>query len=153
MKGKNDEAMTSIVTIDANGMPQSRLADGGAVLDINFRKDRQIEWNQAVNDPNFKEFNVQPEAKKIKVTGITQYIPQLPEERVVLPDIKVKNGLIEVLANQGINVVYVFDAEKGKFIPAFRGGRTQPYHGRATRFRQNHARAAPARDTPTPRAR
>lgn len=115
--GKNDEVMTSIITIGEDGVPQSRLHEGGAILDINFRKDRQKQWVSAIVDPGFNGFEVSDEAKNIEITGMTQYVPDLPEDRVILGDIKVENGLAEVLNREGINMVYVFDAEKGKFIP------------------------------------
>ncbi|MBU1863656.1 MAG: hypothetical protein KKH94_08350 [Candidatus Omnitrophica bacterium] len=125
--GVNDEAMESIITIGEDGRPRMRTTEGGYVFDINFRKDRQQQWVNAIVNPDFDAFNVSSQARAIKITGTTHYVPSLAVENVILPDISVNNGLIEVLNENRIAIHYVFDAEKGKFIPAFRGGRTEAY--------------------------
>ena len=119
--------MISIITIGEDGLPRSRLGEEGRVWDINFRKDRQKQWVDAVTNPAFDEFIVSEEAKRINVFGMVQYVPAMSIEMAFLEDIRLSNGLVEVLYKNGIKIIYVFDAEKGKFIPAFRGGREEPF--------------------------
>jgi bisphosphoglycerate-independent phosphoglycerate mutase (AlkP superfamily) len=127
-QGKNDEAMISIVTIGQDGFPKSRLAKGKAIVDINYRKDRQKQWIAALlANTGFKEFAVPEQAKDVTVFGMTRYTPELSPERVIFEDTTIVNGLPEVLFKNGIKTVYVFDAEKSEFIPAFRGGNEQPF--------------------------
>ncbi|MFC1624203.1 putative PEP-binding protein [Candidatus Omnitrophota bacterium] len=127
-QGKNDEEMISIITIDEDGMPKRRLNKGGAILDVNFRKDRQKQWIAAVTDPNFDEFPVYPEILGVEVTAMTRYLSSVLPQNVIQKDFSVKNGLVEVETKEGIYVVYVLDAEKGKFIPILRGGREEPFN-------------------------
>jgi len=133
-QGRNDEVMVSIVTINEDGTPSFRLHKGGALFDFNVRKERQKQFVSAIVDPDFDEFEVAPEVRNIKITGMTQYVPSLSEDNVVLKDIEVKNGLAEVLNREDIHMIYVFDSEKGKFIPSFRGGRTEPFGNEDLKF-------------------
>ncbi len=132
--GINDEILTSIITIDEDGIPQSRLGEGGQVFGLNFRKDRQDQWANAAKNPKFDGFEVPDEAKKMGLTAMTQYVPDIAKEDVILGDIKVKNGLVEVLDSEGVKMIYVFSAEKGKFIPAFRGGTKTPFANEDVEF-------------------
>jgi hypothetical protein len=132
--GRSDEDMLPIVTVAEDGSIPKRLNKGEAAWDAHFRKDRRRQWFQAITDALFKAFKVCKEAIKIILFGVLQHVPTLPKERVAVEDIKVNNGLVEVLLKNGHRIVYVFSSEKGKFIPAFRGGREKPVEGEDMEF-------------------
>jgi bisphosphoglycerate-independent phosphoglycerate mutase (AlkP superfamily) len=132
-RGNNDEKMTPIITVDENGVPVAALANKEGrvpVLRGPFRKDRQKQESRAQFNAGSLPFAIPPELvgilSKIPIFTKTRYIPQIPQERVILQDAIVKNSLVEVLSKEGINIVWVFDGEKSEFIPTFRG-REEPF--------------------------
>lgn len=133
-EGKNDEAMISIITVGNEGLPLARLAQGGDIFDANYRKDRQIQWIDAIVNERFKGFNVPDAAKNIDITGMTKYTAEFPLGKTAIADEKVEDGLVETLYKNDIATVVVFDGEKGKFVPVFRGGREEPYSNEDLEF-------------------
>ncbi|MCM8778454.1 MAG: hypothetical protein NC834_01530 [Candidatus Omnitrophica bacterium] len=136
-KGIYDEQMTSLITLDKNGIPQGVLGTVNEfrrdlknrfIFGLNFRQDRQRQWAWAiygVYEENGKEVLppnfYRQDLEGIELVTMTRYIKQIPPERFILPDIEIKNGLVEVLNRKNIPVAFNFDREKEQFIPAFRG--------------------------------
>lgn len=144
-KGIYDEQMTSLITIDEEGRPIGVLGLENSfrnelknrfVFGLNFRQDRQRQWLWAVygvyEDEKTGREGIPRDFERddlndIEVVTMTRYIQEIPPERFILPDIEIKNGLVEVLKNNNIPVAMNFDYEKEKFIPAFRGKKEPPF--------------------------
>lgn len=114
-QGKNDEAMISIITIGEDGWPKSRLAEGGDIFNFAYREDRQRQWVD----------RVLKEIPNLSIFAMTQYVPGLPMNRVILPDKIVENSLPELLWKNDVPLIWVLDAEKsGLTLSALRGRKT-----------------------------
>ncbi|MFH1846121.1 MAG: hypothetical protein ABH869_01025 [Candidatus Omnitrophota bacterium] len=125
--GDNDEKLPPVIQIDEMGNVKDRVKEETPLYDINFRADRQKQWVGVILEKSLTPFKVAYQILKAVLVVTTQYLPIVNSENVILEKTKVENGLVEVLTREGIYVKYVFDAEKGKFIPAFRGGQEEPF--------------------------
>ncbi|MBM3254620.1 MAG: phosphoenolpyruvate carboxykinase (GTP), partial [Candidatus Omnitrophica bacterium] len=123
-QGHFDEAMDSIITIDENG-PVGVLGFIEKALrfifGFNFRSDRQRQWIQAVLDRLFNKFN-NSDVFGMSLITMARHLELIKEGEFILPDIVIKNGLVEWLGRQDINVGWGFSREKNQFISTFRGG-------------------------------
>jgi 2,3-bisphosphoglycerate-independent phosphoglycerate mutase len=124
-RGENDEFVKPTVIGAYTG-----IADGDAVIYMNFRADRARQLSQAFVDPVFAGF---PPARKIQLSAfvtLTQYSADLPVTAVAYAAQSLHNSLGEYLAGLGLQQLRIAETEKYAHVTFFfSGGREQPYAG------------------------
>jgi 2,3-bisphosphoglycerate-independent phosphoglycerate mutase len=106
------------------------VADGDAVVHLNFRADRARQLTQALALDDFSAFDRGPRRAEVGVTTLTQY--QLPEElpvAVAFPPLVI-DSLAAHLARLGKRQLHVAETEKYAHVTYFfNGGVEQPFPG------------------------
>ncbi|WP_231118340.1 2,3-bisphosphoglycerate-independent phosphoglycerate mutase [Lysobacter silvisoli] len=122
-RGETDEFVAPTV-ID----PSLPMADGDAVVYMNFRADRARQLSAAFVDPNFDGY----EARRPRLSRyvcLTEYDARLPAPVAFAPD-ELRNTLGELLAAQGLKQLRIAETEKYAHVTFFfSGGREEPYAG------------------------
>ncbi len=122
-RGENDEFVSPTVLGDYQG-----IADGDAVVFINFRADRARELSRAFTEPGFSEFPCRRPALAAFVC-MTQYLEALPAA-VAFPPEHLKGLLGEVLSQQGLRQLRIAETEKYAHVTFFfNGGEEEPFPG------------------------
>ena len=105
----------------------AKIADGDAVIYMNFRSDRARQLTQAFVDTKFAGF----EARKPRLSAfvtLTEYSADLPVTAIAYPPQSLTNSLGEYLAAQGLSQLRIAETEKYAHVTFFfSGGREQPY--------------------------
>ena len=108
----------------------ARIADGDAIVYMNFRADRARQLTQAFVDPAFAAF---PQARKIHLSAfvtLTRYSEELAVTAVAYPPQSLSHSLGEYLAAQGLRQLRIAETEKYAHVTFFfSGGREEPYLG------------------------
>ncbi len=124
-RGETDEFVKP--TVVAGG---ARMADGDAVIYMNFRADRARELTQAFVDPHFAGF---PRARAIALAAfvtLTHYSDDLAVSAEAYPPQSLANSLGEYLARLGLTQLRIAETEKYAHVTFFfSGGREEPYPG------------------------
>jgi len=95
---------------------------------INFRPDRAIQISLCFNDPNFDEFEVP--VKPGFYLCMTPYIDDEVKLPILFDKERIKGGLSEYLAEQGINQFKIAETEKYAHVTYFfNGGEKKPFNG------------------------
>ncbi len=123
-RGENDEfVQPSTVT---GGIP---VADGDAVVFMNYRSDRAREITRAFVDPAFAGFARLRSPQLARFVSLTQYADDLPTTVAFGPQ-SMANTLPEVLAAHGKTQLRIAETEKYAHVTFFfSGGREEPYPG------------------------
>jgi 2,3-bisphosphoglycerate-independent phosphoglycerate mutase len=101
------------------------MADGDAVLTINFRSDRMREMVTALANENFAEFERKP--IKVHLATITEYDKSF-NYPVLFKKEPPKNTLAEVISNAGLRQLHTAETEKYAHVTFFlNGGIDEPY--------------------------
>ncbi len=123
-RGENDE----FVKATRIGEP-APVADGDAVVFMNFRADRARELSRAFVEPDFKGFTRQ---RKLQMSGfvmLTRYAADIPAP-CAYPPASLDNVLGEYLASQGKTQLRIAETEKYAHVTFFfSGGREEPFAG------------------------
>ncbi|MEO6264014.1 MAG: 2,3-bisphosphoglycerate-independent phosphoglycerate mutase [Luteimonas sp.] len=126
-RGDTDEfvAPTVIAPTDADSAP---MADGDAVVFMNFRADRARQLTAAFVDPGFDGFAVRrPQLSCF--TCLTGYDAKLPAPVAFAPD-NLAHTLGELLAEHRLTQLRIAETEKYAHVTFFfSGGREDPYPG------------------------
>ena len=103
------------------------IANGDAVLFMNFRADRARQLTQALTNPAFNEFDGrQPE---ISFVATTEYYEGVNANVAFAPDV-VRDTLGEVIANSGMKQARIAETEKYAHVTFFfSGGREALFDG------------------------
>lgn len=103
------------------------IADGDAVLFMNFRADRSRQLTQALTDPAFSEFICrQPQ---VSFVATTQYYEGVNASVAFLPDV-IRDTLGEIIANNGLKQARIAETEKYAHVTFFlSGGREALFDG------------------------
>lgn len=103
------------------------IADGDAVLFMNFRADRARQLTQALTDPGFSEFDCrQPE---VSFVATTEYYEGLNASVAFAPDV-IGDTLGEVIASSGMKQARIAETEKYAHVTFFfSGGREALFDG------------------------
>lgn len=103
------------------------IADGDAVIFMNFRADRARQLTQSLTDPDFSEFTCrQPE---VSFVATTEYYEGLNAAVAFSPDV-VRDTLGEVIASHGLKQVRIAETEKYAHVTFFfSGGREALFEG------------------------
>ena len=124
-RGENDEFVKP--TLISGG---ARIADGDAVVYMNFRADRARQLTQAFVDPAFDGF---PLVRKIHLSAfvtLTQYSEDLAVSAVAYAPQSLSHSLGEYLAECGLKQLRIAETEKYAHVTFFfSGGREEPYPG------------------------
>lgn len=103
------------------------IADGDAVLFMNFRADRARQLTQALTDPSFGEFSCRQPTTSFIAT--TEYYEGLNARVAFSPDV-VRDTLGEVIANNRMKQVRIAETEKYAHVTFFfSGGREALFDG------------------------
>lgn len=122
-RGENDEFV--LPTVIAGAQP---MADGDAVVFMNFRADRARQLTAAFVSPTFDGF----EARRPQLSRyvcLTEYDAKLPAPVAFGPD-DLRHTLGELLAEQGLTQLRIAETEKYAHVTFFfSGGREDPFEG------------------------
>jgi 2,3-bisphosphoglycerate-independent phosphoglycerate mutase len=122
-RDETDEFIRPAVIGDYDGM-----ADGDAVIHLNFRPDRARQMVMALADPEFGEFE-RGRAPQIHLTTLAQYREDW-DYPVAFPPKAPAVTLAEVLAREGASQLHVAETEKYAHVTYFfNGGREQEWEG------------------------
>ena len=124
-RGETDEFVKP--TVIAGHAP---MADGDAVVYMNFRADRARQLTQAFVDPAFAGF-ARPRAIALSAfVTLTEYARGLAVTAVAWPPQGMANTLPEYLASLGRKQLRIAETEKYAHVTFFfNGGREQPFDG------------------------
>jgi 2,3-bisphosphoglycerate-independent phosphoglycerate mutase len=107
----------------------ARVADGDAVVFMNFRADRAREITQAFVTPGFAGFQRARVPALSEFVSLTQYAAELPTTVAFAPQ-SMDNTLPEVLAARGLTQLRIAETEKYAHVTFFfSGGREALYAG------------------------
>jgi 2,3-bisphosphoglycerate-independent phosphoglycerate mutase len=111
--------------------PYRGMADGDAVMMVNFRADRARQIMTALLDPAFDSFERKKKVRFSAAVGMTQYSDALAKlMSSVFPPVNVPNALGEVLAKQGLKQLRIAETEKYAHVTFFfNGGRETVFDG------------------------
>jgi 2,3-bisphosphoglycerate-independent phosphoglycerate mutase len=124
-RGENDEFVRP--TVVGSGTP---VADGDAIVLMNFRADRARELSHAFVDSDFPGF---PRARKIALSAfvsLTDYEKGLAVTAIAYAAQSMQNSLGEYLASLGLRQLRIAETEKYAHVTFFfSGGREAPFAG------------------------
>jgi 2,3-bisphosphoglycerate-independent phosphoglycerate mutase len=126
-RGETDEFVKPTVIQNESG-EGTQVADGDAVIYMNFRSDRARQLTQAFVDPAFSGFEPTRKPKLSAFVTLTEYSTNLPVTAIAYPPQSLSNSLGEYLAAQGLTQLRIAETEKYAHVTFFfSGGREQPY--------------------------
>ncbi len=126
-RGETDEFVAPTVVAPPQGEP-APMADGDAVVFMNFRADRARQLSAAFVAPGFSGFEARRPALASFVT-LTEYDATLPATVAFPPD-DLTDTFGELLAERGLTQLRIAETEKYAHVTFFfSGGREQPYPG------------------------
>ena len=124
-RGENDEFVKPTITSEGWSM-----ADGDAVVFMNFRSDRARELSHAFVDRDFCGF---PRSREIELSAfvtLTEYEKGLAASAIAFPPQSMRNTLGEYLSGLGLRQLRIAETEKYAHVTFFfSGGREAPYPG------------------------
>ncbi|GAA5525281.1 2,3-bisphosphoglycerate-independent phosphoglycerate mutase [Microbulbifer aestuariivivens] len=123
-RGENDEFVAPTLV----GEP-APIADGDALIFMNFRPDRARQLSRAFTEADFDGFQraVTPQLADFVMT--TEYAGDINASCAFPPE-KLVNSLGEYLAGRGLNQLRIAETEKYAHVTFFfSGGREEPYAG------------------------
>ena len=107
-----------------------KIADGDAIVFMNFRADRARQLTQTFIDPEFSGF---ARARKIRLSAfvtLTHYSDDLRVTAEAYPPQSLENSLGEYLSSLGLRQLRIAETEKYAHVTFFfSGGREEPYPG------------------------
>jgi 2,3-bisphosphoglycerate-independent phosphoglycerate mutase len=108
----------------------ARIADGDAIIYMNFRADRARQLTQVFVDPQFTGFARPRSIKLSAYVSLTQYSDDLAVTAVAYAPQSLGNSLGEYLAGLGLRQLRIAETEKYAHVTFFfSGGREEPYAG------------------------
>ncbi len=107
-----------------------KMADGDAVVYMNFRADRARQLTQAFVDPAFSGFPVSRRIRLSAYVTLTEYSAELKVTSVAYRPQSLHNSLGEYLAGLGLKQLRIAETEKYAHVTFFfSGGREEPCAG------------------------
>ncbi len=121
-RGETDEFVQPTL-IDAGG----KIADGDAVVFMNFRSDRARQLTRALTDPQFDSFHRAIKPKLSHFITLTEYAADIAAEVVFAP-LSIHNNIGECVANAGYKQLRIAETEKYAHVTFFfNGGEEKAY--------------------------
>ena len=128
-RGETDEFVRATAIVAAGGTP-SRIADGDAIVFMNFRADRARQLTRALTDPSFDGFRRSRAPRLSTFVCLTSYGDELKGLPVAFPPQSVENGFGAYLASLGLTQLRIAETEKYAHVTYFfSGGVETPYPG------------------------
>jgi 2,3-bisphosphoglycerate-independent phosphoglycerate mutase len=128
-RGESDEFVKATAIVPA-GAEAATLADGDAVVFMNFRADRARELTRALTDPAFDGFARTRLPKLSAFVTLTHYGDEFSGLPAAFPPESVRNGFGEYLAGLGLTQLRIAETEKYAHVTYFfNGGVEAPYPG------------------------
>ena len=125
-RGENDEFIQPTVVLDHTGN-KAVMADGDAVVFMNFRADRARQLTEALVSESFDAFARSRWPRLATMVTLTMYREDLPTA-VAFPPVALKEVLGEVLAEHGVHQLRLAETEKYAHVTYFfNGGREEPF--------------------------
>lgn len=108
----------------------TKIADGDAIVFMNFRADRARQLTQVFVDPDFSGFARQRKIRLSAFVTLTHYSDDLRVTAEAYPPQSLENSLGEYLSSLGLKQLRIAETEKYAHVTFFfSGGREQPYPG------------------------
>ncbi|HLT44348.1 MAG TPA: 2,3-bisphosphoglycerate-independent phosphoglycerate mutase [Luteimonas sp.] len=127
LRGETDEFVAPTVIAPPDGEPRP-MADGDAVVFMNFRADRARQLSAAFVSPGFSGFEARRPALA-RFTTLTEYDAKLPVH-VAFPPENLEHSFGAVMAEHGLTQLRIAETEKYAHVTFFfSGGREEPYPG------------------------
>jgi 2,3-bisphosphoglycerate-independent phosphoglycerate mutase len=124
-RGENDEFVKPTV-IDGG----ARVADGDAIVFMNFRADRARELSHAFVDADFDGFARERAPKPSAFVTLTEYEQGLAATAIAYPPQSMHDTLGEYLSSLGLTQLRIAETEKYAHVTFFfSGGREAPFAG------------------------
>ncbi len=124
-RDENDEFVLPTV-IDGG----SRIADGDAIVFMNFRADRARQLTHVFVDASFSGFLRARQPALSAFVTLTEYAADLPVTAIAWPAQSMDNSIGEVLADLGLRQLRIAETEKYAHVTFFfSGGREAPFAG------------------------
>ncbi|HNR91383.1 MAG TPA: 2,3-bisphosphoglycerate-independent phosphoglycerate mutase [Dokdonella sp.] len=124
-RGENDEFVQPCVIGDG-----ARVADGDAIVFMNFRADRARQLSRAFVEAGFSGFTRTRVPKLSAFVSLTEYAKDLAVSAVAWGAQSMDNTLGEYLAAQGLTQLRIAETEKYAHVTFFfSGGREAPFAG------------------------
>ncbi len=123
-KGIFDEFITPALFVE-----DGAIQNGDAVFFFNYRPDRARQITLAMNDKNFKEFEVP--VRPGYYLCMSPYVPEeCPELPILFDKEKIRGGLAEYLSGLGKKQFKIAETEKYAHVTYFfNGGEEKPFEG------------------------
>lgn len=122
-RGETDEFVLPTVI-----EPAAPMADGDAVVFLNFRADRARQLSHALVDGEFAGFERPGRPRLSAFVSLTEYEQGLPVSAIAFAPQSLRNTLGEYLASQGLDQLRIAETEKYAHVTFFfSGGREQPF--------------------------
>ncbi|WP_237061970.1 2,3-bisphosphoglycerate-independent phosphoglycerate mutase [Microbulbifer zhoushanensis] len=123
-RGENDEFVAPTLVGDA-----APIADGDALVFMNFRPDRARQLTRAFTEADFDGFERQSTPRLADFVMTTEYAADI-QASCAFPPEKLVNSFGEYLAAQGKRQLRIAETEKYAHVTFFfSGGREEPYEG------------------------
>ncbi len=107
-----------------------KMADGDAVVYMNFRADRARQLTRAFVDPQFSGFEKSRHIDLSAFVTLTEYSKDLNVTATAYPPQTLSNSLGEYLAKRGLHQLRIAETEKYAHVTFFfSGGREKPFDG------------------------
>ena len=128
-RGETDEFVHASAIQSPGAMPP-RMADGDAVVFMNFRADRARQLTSALTDAAFDGFERRRTPRLAAFVCLTSYGDDLKRLPVAFPPQSVENGFGPYLASLGLTQLRIAETEKYAHVTYFfSGGVETPYPG------------------------
>ena len=124
-RGETDEFVKPTLVTDDSKQPLAKVADGDALIFINFRPDRARQITRAFVDEEFTGFDRGPSRPKVHFVCMTVYDKTI-EAAVAFPPHKLVNTLGEWLSKQGKKQLRLAETEKYAHVTFFFNGGVEP---------------------------
>ncbi len=124
--GVTDEFMNPVCRVDEQGAPIGRIAEGDAVLFLNFRNDRAKELTSVLTQEAVEDMRPLP----LYFATMTPYDAKFVGLHVLFPKENVVNTIGEWVAKQGLKQLRIAETEKYAHVTFFlNGGREETFEG------------------------
>lgn len=122
--GQEDEALEPIVKCDAAGRPVGRIRAGDGVIFYDIRGEREVELTEALTDPAFPHFAVEPGGLDLDFATMIEYAPRLAVKVAFPPEGRIAHTLAEVVGRAGLRLVKISESEKAVHVGHFLNGKS-----------------------------
>ncbi|MEW5893229.1 MAG: 2,3-bisphosphoglycerate-independent phosphoglycerate mutase [Pseudomonadota bacterium] len=127
-RGETDEFVKATAIVPAGGQPV-RMADGDAIVFMNFRSDRARQLCRTFIEPDFAEFEREYLPRLSDFCTLTSYSSKF-DVAVAFPPERIKNGFGEYIASLGLRQLRIAETEKYPHVTYFfNGGQETVYPG------------------------